>query len=226
MQLSVMRTHVLDLIGQDSSAQDVFTVALLNRWINMAGKEIARFIRKHSPYEFTKSGSLPVTAGTREYDLIATFSDFLDLHFVEQSVTGSTTPQRMEIDRVRDRGNRNIPGNRLYLRAHTLGYYTAPGSSETLTIHYAPTLTELSADTDDWDTLSIQNPRVRDEFQDAVLYETVFMLLSAEGGLPTMIGLFRGKSAESKASIRDALTRRVAGPRYMNITSRVHRGSC
>ena len=223
MQLSVMRTHLLDMVGQDSTNQDVFPSATLDHWINLAGKELARFIRKFSPFEFTKSGSLSVTAGTREYNLITTFSDFLDLHFVEQPA--GTRPQRMEVDRVRDRGNRNIPGNRLYLRAHTLGYYVAPGSNDTLTVHYAPTLTALSGDSDDWDTLSFQTPRIRDEFHDTVLYEAAYLLLANEGAPTDIMNVWKGKSLESKASIRDALDRRVSGPKYMNITSRVHRGS-
>lgn len=223
MTLSDLRTHLLDLLGQDSSAQDVFSTALLNRWINIAGKDLARFIRKFSPYEFTKSGSLAITAGTREYDLIATFSDFLDLHFVEQAVTGTTRPERMTVDRVSTRGDRHIP-QRLYLSATTLGFYIDPGSNDTLTVHYAPTLTALSSDNDNWDTLSFQTPRVRDEFHDTILYEAAASLLAAEGAdPPTMMNVMRGKAGEAKEAIRDALARRVSKPRFMNTSSRTRR---
>lgn len=226
MQLSDLRSHCYDLLDQDSAtATDGFSTTVLNRWLNRSAKHLVQIIKRHSPEEFTKSGTLNTVVDTREYNLITNFSDFQDLHRVERNALGSTArPTPMVVDFTFDRGRRGV-ANRLYLRSHLLGFYRAPTSIFTLTVHYGPDVTAMSADANDLDTLAFQTPRVRDAFHDAIIVRTVYTLLLAEGS-DQAAALFKQESAEAELDMIRTLSYRRRGPRRMKrIDRRVYRPS-
>jgi hypothetical protein len=218
MQLSTLRTHVHDLIGQDSAtATDSFPNARVDRWLNRSAIHLAEIIAQHAPEELTKTGSLSVVAGTREYNIVDSFSDFLDLHLVERSVTGSDEPVPMVVDRTWQRGDIDIP-DRLYLRSHFLGFYVTPSEAMTLTVHYRPAIAAMSSDTHDLASLSFQTPRIREAFANAIVYRTAYHLLMSENS--DAMG-WKQESAEAELEMIQTLKNRRKGPHYINVLPRL-----
>lgn len=226
MQLSDLRQHCLDLVGQDSNVnQDSFGTALLNRVINRQWRRLYSRIADLAPEEITKTGTFPTVVDTREYNLRTVNSnvmaDFDTLHMVERTVDGIDEPIPLTVDRVFHRGRRDTR-NRLYLRGTaTLGFYRAPDSVKTLTVHYAPRWTDLNDDPDDPAATATLDPILRESFQDIVIYRCVAHLLLSENG----------QGAQSFLQLADAderdmvtsLRKRRPGPKFMNATSRVTR---
>jgi hypothetical protein len=221
MQLIELRDHVQDLI-QDS-AEDVFSSTQVDRWLNRAARHLIRIIREHAPEEFTKVDTFNTVSGTREYNLLTAMTaqgDFGDLHRVERSSTTDTSrPRPMIVDRAYNRGRRDIDDERVYLRNTTLGFYVAPTSVFTVHVHYAPVFqhnTDLQAVTDDLVSLT-GIPRVRDEFQDALIYRTAYLLLLSENGNWQPL---KQEASEFEVRMVKSLRRRVRGPKFINVIPR------
>lgn len=225
MQLSDIRTHVLDLVGQDSSVnQDAFTTAFLNRVINRQWRRLYSRVADLSPEEVTKTGTFDTVVDTREYNLRTVnsndMSDFDTLHLVERTVDGVDEPIPLTVDRVFHRGRRDTK-NRLYLRGTaTLGFYRAPDSVKTLTVHYASRWTDLTTDTDDPAATATLDPILRESFQDIIIYRCVAHLLLSENGNP---GPFLQLAEADERDMVTTLRKRRPGPRMVNATSRVTR---
>jgi len=220
MNLSDLRTHVWDLLGQDATtAEDAWSATRIDRFLNRAAKHVAQIIKRYAPEEFTKTATFNTVVGTREYDLLTTCTGFQDLHAVERAVTGSTRPEPLVVDRVFSRGFRHIP-NRLYLRDHYLGFYAAPTEAKELTIHYSPDVAAMTATTNDLSSVSFQNPRIRDAFHDVIVYRAAYLALMAEGGSYQPL---KQEAAEKERDMIQTLRRRRRGPHWMSPTLRVCR---
>lgn len=224
MQLSDIRTHVLDLVGQDSAVnQDAFGTAFLNRVINRQWRRLYSRIADLNPEEITKTGTFSTVVDTREYNLLTInsndMSDFDTLQELERTVTGGSEPVSVAVDRVFNRGRAHLT-NRAYLRGTaTLGFYATPTSVKDYVVHYAPRWTDLTSDSDDPAVTATLDPILRESFQDIAINRTVAMLLLSENG----------QAAQSFMQLADAderdmvvtLRKRRPGPRTMRVTSRV-----
>ncbi len=225
MQLSDLRQHCLDLVGQDSDVnQDSFGTAFLNRVINRQWRRLYSRIADLAPEEVTKTGTFDTVADTREYNLRTVnsndMSDFDTLHLVERTVDGVDEPIPLTVDRVFHRGRKDTK-NRLYLRGTaTLGFYRAPDSVKTLTVHYAPRWTDLNDDTNDPAATATLDPIFRESFHDIVIYRSVAHLLLSENGNP---GPFLQLAEADERYMVTTLRKRRPGPRFVNATSRVTR---
>lgn len=220
MDLTALRNHVWDLIGQDATtAQDAWEATRVDRLLNRAAKHVAQIIKRYSPEEFTKTATFNTVVDQREYNLLTTCTGFQDLHAVERGVAGSSRPEPLAVDRVFQRGHRHFR-NRVYLRAHNLGFYQAPGEVKELTIHYAPDVTAMTATSNDLDSVAFQNPHIRDAFHDAIVYRAAYHAILAEQGnyLP-----LKQEAAEKERDMVRTLKRRRRGPQWINPTPRVRR---
>lgn len=214
MDLAALRTHVYDLIGQDeATATDSVATARVDRWINRAAKHAAGLVKLHAPEEWTETGTFNTVAGQREYDLITNLSGFLDLHRVERSPADDTShPTPVDVDRSFDRGYVGVP-NRLYLRKHLLGFYRAPESIFALHVHYSSAIETLDATSEDFDDIAFQNPRLRDEFHDTILFRAAWLILGQENS----DNIWKTEALEAEARMIQTLGRRRRGPRFINM---------
>jgi len=228
MQLSDVRTHILDLVGQDVTvSQDAFGTDFLNRVINRQWRRLYSRVADLAPEEITKTGTFSTVKDTREYNLLTinsnAMSDFDTLQELERSIVSTDEPVSVAVDRVFNRGRTDIP-NRAYLRGTaTLGFYGTPQSASTFTVHYAPRWTDLVADTDDPAITATLDPILRESFQDQVIYRAAAMLLLSENGPSAQA--FMQLAQEDEQALVTTLRKRRPGSKTMQATSRVTGGS-
>ncbi len=224
MQLSDLRQHVLDLVGQDSAvSQDAFGTAFLNRVINRQWRRLFSRIADLNPEEITKTGTFSTVVDTREYNLLTInsndMSDFDTLQELERTIDGGVEPVSVAVDRVFNRGRTHLT-NRAYLRGTaTLGFYATPSSVKTYTVHYSPRWTDLTSDSDDPAATATLDPILRESFHDIVIYRCVAHLLLSENGQAAQSFLQLADQDERDMVV--TLRKRRPGPRTMIATSRV-----
>lgn len=225
MQLGDIRTHVLDLVGQDTTvSNDAFGPGMVNRMINREWRRLYSRAGDISPEEITKTGTFSTVVDTREYNLLTinsnAMSDFGKLHLVEKTISGLDEPVPLVVDRVFQRG-RTDTRNRWYLRGTaTLGVYDTPSAVDTITVHYAPTWTDLNVDTDDPAKTATLNPILRDTFHDIVVDRVVAGLLFSENGNG---GPFEQMADRHEQEMIVTLKKRRPAPKFMHASRRVGR---
>lgn len=216
MKLSDLRTHVLDLL-QDPE-QDIFDNPILDRWINREAGQLFQIIKEHAPEELLSVGTFNTVIDTREYNLVTVntnaMSNLLDVYKVERSSTTDTSrPRPMIVDRTFNRGRRDITDERVYLRSTYLGFYKAPKEVFTVHVTYMPDVTVLVEEDDDLGSTGFADPRLRDEFQDALVYRAAYRLLMSENGnyIP-----YKQEAEQAQMRMVKSLRRRVRGAKWIN----------